>query len=371
MRFISKGLVGATVALAMGSAAAQSSVTLYGVADTFFQFLNNGGQQSWSLRSGGNSGSLFGLKGTENLGGGLSAVFTLENGYNINNGTFLADSSAMFYRQAWVGLAHEKYGSISLGRQYQPTFWVLYPTDPLRANEILSPLAAASQSVDRSTMGVQTGGGRSSNAIVYKSPNLLGFQVWAMYALSSTVTQPIPQTNGNMLDVAATYSGYGLYAGMSYQYQHPGSKTFPGLPSALNTVSTKHYTGAVGYRFGIVNLSFNYAYHQPDDAPANSLAARLNVVHPFSVMEAGATIQATPFDTIEIAGLQRVVRGVHDNAWGLQLGVDHSLSKRTALYARAGYIKNNGTATISWPSITTNGVEAPQTLVGVGMTHRF
>jgi predicted porin len=371
MRFSKSGLIGATFALTASSAAAQSSVTLYGVTDAFFQFLDNGGKKSESLRSGGNSGSLFGLKGTENLGGGLSAVFTLENGYNINSGTFLADSSAVFYRQAWVGLAHEKYGTVTLGRQYQPTFWVLYPTDPMRANEILSPLAAASQSVDRATLATQTGGGRSSNAIVYKSPNLFGLQLWAMYALSATVTQPLPQTYGNMIDIAATYSGYGLYAGMSYMYQHAGSKTFPMLPASLNTVSVRHYTGAVAYRFGIVNVSFNYAYHQPDDAPANSLAGRLNVAHPFSVMEVGATIQATPFDTVELAGFQRVVRGAHDNTWGVELGMDHSLSKRTALYARVGYIKNNGLATVSWPGITTNGTEAPQTLAGVGMTHRF
>lgn len=371
MRFIRKSVAGAALAVAASGASAQSSVTLYGVADAFFQWFNNGGTQSWSMRSGGNSGSMVGLKGSEDLGGGLKAVFTLENGFNINNGTFFADSGAMFYRQAWVGMAHEKYGSLTLGRQYQPTFWSLYPTDPFRANEVLSPLAAASTSFDRNTIATQTGGGRSSNAVVYKSPNISGFQLWGMYALAATVTQPYPQTTGNMLDIAGTYSGYGLYAGLSYQFQHAGSKSIPGLPAAVNTVSVEHFTGALAYRFGIVNLQFNYTYHKPQDPAAGSVAARLNAAHPFSVAELGATIQATSADAIEIAGFQRLVRGVHDNSWGIQLGADHALSKRTSLYARAGYIKNNGLATMTWPGLTAIGTGENQTLVGVGMSHRF
>ncbi|SAL45256.1 porin [Caballeronia arvi] len=371
MRFIRKGVVGATLAIAAGSAAAQSSVTLYGVADTFFQWFNNGGTQSWSMRSGGNTGSMFGLKGTEDLGGGLKAVFNLEGGYNLNNGTFLADSSAMFYRQSWVGLAHEKYGSLTLGRQYQPTFWAIYPSDPFRANEVLSPLAAMATTIDRNTIATATPGGRSSNAILYKSPNISGFQFQSMYALAATVTQPYPQTAGNLLDIAGTYAGYGLYVGMSYQFQHPGSKSIPGLPAAVNTVSVEHFTGALAYRIGIVNLQFNYAYHKPHDPAAGSVAARLNAAHPFSVAELGATIQATPADAIEIAGFQRLARGVHDNTWGIELGADHALSKRTSLYARAGYMKNNGLATTSWPGLTAVGPGEKQILVGAGVSHRF
>ncbi|EKS69501.1 MULTISPECIES: porin [Caballeronia] len=370
MCIVRKSVAGAALAVVASGVAAQSSVTLYGVADAFFQWYDNGGQHSWSMRSGGNSGSMVGLKGSEDLGSGLKAVFTLESGFNINNGTAFADSSVMFYRQAWVGLSHEKYGSLTFGRQYQPTFWSLYPTDPFRANEVLSPLAASANSIDRNTIATQTGGGRSSNAIVYKSPNLSGFQLWGMYALAASVTQPYPQSTGNMLDVAATYSGYGLYAGVSYQFQHPGSKTLPGLPAAVNTVSVEHYTAALAYRIGIVNLQANYTYHKPENPAAGSVAARLNAAHPFSVAEIGATIQATPADAIEIAGFQRLARGVHDNTWGVQVGADHSLSKRTTLYARAGFMKNNGLATTAWPGYTTTAGEN-QTLVGVGMSHRF
>jgi len=71
------------------------------------------------------------------------------------------------------------------------------------------------------------------------------------------------------------------------------------------------------------------------------------------------------------AEVQRVVRGVHDNTWGVQIGADHGLSKRTALYARGGYMRNNGTATMSWPGVAVSSPGTSQTLAVAGMTHRF
>lgn len=371
MRSIGKGLVGASLLVVAGAAAAQTSVTLYGVADTFVQFLGNGAVHSWSVRSGGNSGSSFGLRGSEDLGAGLKAVFTLENGYTINNGGFFVDSSTLFYRQAWVGLSDEKYGSLTFGRQYQPTFWTIYPTDPFRGNEVLSPLSAAAAAVDKHTLATQSATGRSSNSIVYQSPVVGGLKLYAMYGFATTVTQPIPQSLGNILDVALIYSGAAAYAGIAYQNQHSGTETVPGLPGALNLLGTERFTGALGYRIGIVNLQFNYTYNRSKDAPAGSLAARLGADHSYSIMEAGATIQASSADTVEIAAVERDVRGVHDNTPGVQLGVDHQLSKRTSIYARAGYMKNNGSATMSWPGVTVSGANATQTMVAVGMTHRF
>ncbi|NLP60685.1 porin [Paraburkholderia sacchari] len=370
MRLIRQGICGAAMAVAAGSAAAQSSVTLYGVVDVFMQYLDNGGNHSYSQRSGGNSGSMFGLKGAEDLGNGVKAAFDIEGGFNSNNGALFADTTALFYRQAWVGLASDKYGSLTFGRQYQPTFWIIYPTDPFRADEVLSPLSAAVFTVDRNTLATQAVSGRTSNSVLYKSPNVGGFNLYAMYGFSATVTQPVPQTTGNMLDVGASYSGYGLYAGLAYQYAHPGTANL-GLPAPVGLLGTEHYSAALGYRIGIVNLQFNYAYHRPHDAAPNSLDARLGLGHSYSMLEFGATIQATAADAIEIAGFERNVRGAHDNTPGVQIGYDHSLSKRTALYARAGYMKNNGTATMSWPGVSVTSSGTTQVLAVVGMTHRF
>jgi general bacterial porin, GBP family len=387
MRLISKSIFGTSLVLAASGAAAQSSVTLYGVADTFIQYLDNGGKHSWSERSGGNAGSQFGLKGSEDLGGGANAVFDVETGYNINNGTYFADSNTMFYRQSWVGLKSDTYGQLSFGRQYQPSFWAVYFTDPFRGNEVMSPLAAAdlAGATDRSTLATQYVAGRTSNAIVYISPDMRGARVYAMYALPSTVSQPIAVASGNMLDLAVNYSGYGFYAALAYQFQHGGRETAPLVPSApglltsFDLMATEHYTAALAYRWGIVNFQANYSYNRSKDVPDGavvSITPALKVplsmlVHSYSIAEVGATIQATPVDVIEIAGIQRQVRGVHDNTWGIEVGADHNISKRTSFYMRAGYMKNNGSANMSWPGVPGVAAGSKQVLGALGMTHRF
>ncbi|WP_250527549.1 porin [Caballeronia sp. GAWG2-1] len=387
MRFRIRPVFGAVLMLAAGAASAQSSVTLYGVADVFVQYLDNGGRHSYAERSGGSTGSLVGLKGSEDLGNGLKAVFDVESGYNTNNGTYFADSTAMFYRQSWVGLKHDTYGQLSFGRQYQPSFWAVYFTDPFRGNEALSPLAAAdlAGATDRATLATQYVSGRTSSSIVYLSPDLSGVHLYAMYALASATTQPVAVTSGNMLDLAASYSGYGFYAGVGYQYQHGSNETAPLVPAAPSLLTsfplmaTEHFTGALAYRLGIVNFQFNYSYNRPKDVPDGALvtvtpAVSLplgTLVHSYSIMELGATIQATPFDTVELAGIQRVVRGVHDNSLGVEVGVDHNISKRTSFYMRAGYVKNNGSANMSWPGVAGVVSGSKQVLGLVGMTHRF
>jgi GBP family porin len=78
-----------------------------------------------------------------------------------------ADTTSLFYRQAWVGLNHSTYGSLSMGRQYEPSFRVVYPADPFRANEVLSPFSAAVLTVDKNTLSTQYDSGRASNPILY------------------------------------------------------------------------------------------------------------------------------------------------------------------------------------------------------------
>jgi general bacterial porin, GBP family len=372
MRAGKQGVCGVVLALAAGSAAAvESGVTLYGVADTYLQYIDNGGTHAFAEHSGGSTGSLVGLKGSENLGGGLAAQFDVESGFNLNNGGLFADTTALFYRQAWVGLKDETWGTLTFGRQYDVSFRVVYPTDPFAVNEVLSPLSALVLAVDRNTLSTQYDAGRLSNSVLYQSPKLAGAQLYAMYGFAATVTQPVPATTGNVLNVGATYSGAGLYAGVAYANQHPGQETIAGLPAQLGLLSTEHFIGALAYRFGIVNLQFNYSYQRAQDPSRGSLAARLGTAHSLGIIELGATIQATSADAIEIAAVERNVRGAHDNTPGVEAGVDHFLSKRTSLYARVGYLKNNGTATVSWPGNTVTELGTNQFTAVLGMTHRF
>src|ERR1700754_1749666 len=87
-----------------GAAHAKSSVTLYGLIDAGLTYTNNqGGSHNFKMTSGAVNGSRWGLRGSEDLGGGLKAIFTLEDGFSIANGTF-GQGGREFGRQAFVGL---------------------------------------------------------------------------------------------------------------------------------------------------------------------------------------------------------------------------------------------------------------------------
>ncbi|NPT61874.1 porin, partial [Paraburkholderia elongata] len=117
-----KILAAALLGVLANTAHAQSSVTLYGLIDvgityTNSQLTSHGGHSNVQETSGAVDGSRWGLRGAEDLGGGLKAIFTLENGFNVNNGTF-GQGGREFGRQAFVGLSSTDYGTVTFGRQY-------------------------------------------------------------------------------------------------------------------------------------------------------------------------------------------------------------------------------------------------------------
>ena len=121
---LSLALLGVT-----GIAHAQSSVTLYGLIDESIQYVNNATPHGGSLVQlfGGNlQAPRFGLKGTEDLGGGLKAIFQLENGFDVNTGK-LGQGGLMFGRQAYVGLTGDSWGTATAGRQYDPLVDMVQP----------------------------------------------------------------------------------------------------------------------------------------------------------------------------------------------------------------------------------------------------
>ncbi|WP_323120152.1 porin [Burkholderia alba] len=123
-------------------ACAQANLTLYGVADVYTEFLSNQsapgtGQPASLVRmaSGGKSGSRWGLKGVEDLGGGWQAAFRLESSINLNNGTGVGAGG--FDRSAWVALQHERWGTLRLGRQYTTLFDIMERYSPTGAYSTL------------------------------------------------------------------------------------------------------------------------------------------------------------------------------------------------------------------------------------------
>ena len=131
-----KRLVLSTLSLSMlaaaGAASAQNSVTLYGVIDESLTYVNHANTNGDHLVALGNSsagdlaGTRFGMKGNEDLGGGLSAIFTLEGGFDPSTGKSQQGSS-LFGRQSFVGLQSNQWGTVTLGKQYDPVVDLVQP----------------------------------------------------------------------------------------------------------------------------------------------------------------------------------------------------------------------------------------------------
>src|SRR4029453_18679025 len=129
------------------------SVTLYGVVDTNIEYVNHysaikptqagfpgPSNNRFAILGGGSSGSRWGLRGTEELGGGMAALFVLESGFNSDDGTL--QQNRIFGRQAFVGLQKAGIGTVTFGRQYTSLFNALSEFSPTRFGVQYEPAGA-------------------------------------------------------------------------------------------------------------------------------------------------------------------------------------------------------------------------------------
>ncbi|KVU24574.1 porin [Burkholderia ubonensis] len=184
---MNKKLLTAAILAATASAAhAQSSVTLYGLIDAGISYVNHSspkttgvGSKLFKFDDGVAQGSRWGLRGTEDLGGGLKAIFVLENGFNVGTGA-AGQGGAMFGRQAYVGLSQTQYGTLTFGRQYSFSTDVLGANYSTGGNTVAGNYAYHSNDVDQLTSS------RINNAVKFQSANYAGFTFGAMYGFSNT-----------------------------------------------------------------------------------------------------------------------------------------------------------------------------------------
>ncbi len=200
-----KTAVAVLAACAATGALAQApspNVTIFGRVDAGLVSIDNGQTSTTRLDSGRYTESRWGIRGTEDLGGGLSALAYLESGISIDNGT-LNQGGRIFGRGAYVGLASTTWGQVTLGRQYVPLFWPLLFGDDtgrlrlhtfsatqtieranvVRINQSASPVAAAG-SLDTSSGGIYTIGITSAfedNQVIYKTPTFGGATISLAY----------------------------------------------------------------------------------------------------------------------------------------------------------------------------------------------
>ncbi|WP_431821735.1 porin [Burkholderia sp. F1] len=379
-----KTLVVAALSGVFATAAhAQSSVTLYGLIDAGITYTNNqGGHSAWQQTTGSVNGSRWGLRGTEDLGGGLKAIFTLENGFGINNGT-LKQNGREFGRQAFVGLSHNVYGSVTLGRQYDSVV------------DYLGPL---------SLTGTQYGGTqfahpfdndnlnnsfRINNAVKYQSADYNGLKFGALYGFSNSSNF----ANNRAYSVGASYSFMGFNVAAAYMQLN---NNVNGLAQAVSdpgavagdwtfAASRQRTWGAgLNYSFGPATAGFVFTQTRLTDSVAIS-AGQSGVSGGITGLSGG-----TRFNNYEINGRYALtpalsLAGSYTYTDGRLVGQSpkwhqfnlqaaYALSKRTDVYLQGEYQKVNSDGLPLRANINGLGTASSsdkQVAVTAGLRHRF
>jgi predicted porin len=300
-----KSLIALAVLAASGASFAQSSVTLYGIADVWFGSVKSGDVTNTVIQSGGVAGSRFGFKGSEDLGGGLKANFLLEQGFNIDSGSTAAGQA--FSRQSYVGLSGG-FGEVKMGKTWTAYDDIAGATQTV-FDSALSPIGIwASQSYNPNP----------ANAIYYVSPKMGGFSVAVDYALGENKDTPLPGDASSVAAINVQYAGGPVSVGMAYQTEEPqgggASTDFGTLRGSYDFGAAKLIAG-VGRKNGHLGLF--------DQQSTDWLIGVDVPVAPALTLSAGYA-RSNDEDVNGVAG---------DTRKSLGLAAAYSLSKRTTLYA--------------------------------------
>jgi len=319
---------------------AQSSVTLYGRIDNGIRYESGLPTGHLFTASSGDWGcSWFGLRGTEDLGGGTWAIFNLEGQLDTMTG---ASEGALFGRHATVGLANDRFGTFKLGNlgagELSQDSW---PVDPQMM-----------QRYSIETLVRARNWASASNGFEYQTPTWGGFSLKGQYDL----------TNNTGWNSASSATGQGRSDGieMIYQFANAGGRVIydeiRGADGSFNDVyaRSRSLQAAGAYSFGPVRV---YAGYQHLSAP-NATDASVGVAsstQPAGVSAPtqvdhewiGAAWRVTPATGITAAVYHANANHGNGNATLYTLGGTYDLSKRTFLYAEMGYVRNSATSNIS------------------------
>ncbi|KQR76244.1 porin [Burkholderia sp. Leaf177] len=328
-----------------GAAQAQNSVTLYGVIDSGIGYVHNaqGNQKLVGMINGNLSGDRWGLKGQEDLGGGLKAIFQLESGFDIGTGR-LGQGGREFGRQAFVGLTADQYGTVTIGRQYDP---LVDMVQGITADNYFGSAFATPGDVDNYDNSLRT-----SNAVKYVSPNWAGLQVEGLYGFSNlagttgqgqTWSGAVAYNNGPLGLAAGYFYSSNPSAGRGPAWNSPSSDSLFDGP-INNGYTTAHSIGiaraAAQYAIGPVTVGASYsnAQYAPDGNSAYTSTQKYNIGNAF------VNFQATPALLLGAGYTYEKASGDTSAKYHqASLGADYSVSKRTDFYAVAAYQHASGT----------------------------
>ncbi|WP_318841071.1 porin, partial [Noviherbaspirillum aerium] len=303
-----------------GSAAAQTNVAIYGLIDVGI-VRESGAPAAGSttkLTSGIANGSRVGFRGTEDLGGGLQAIFTLENGFQADTGA-LGQGGLLFGRQAFVGL-QGGFGAVRLGRQYTAFDVLMGAVDPFFNG-------LEGKAVNLFARGYVS---RVNNSIMYSTPIIGGFQGDVTYGLGEVAGS---SAAGRYIGASAGYSAGPLYVRLAYQDSNTVPAAAVGATPAVLAGSDKNTVLGATYNFGPVMLHGAYGVTEADRGGRDTLDFNDAMIGVSVPVGAGKILANFVNRSDDIGTADARFYG---------LGYIHSLSKRTTLHTSYGYMKSRG-----------------------------
>ncbi|KAF1041350.1 MAG: Outer membrane porin protein 32 [Herbaspirillum frisingense] len=328
----------AAAAGAAPAAMAQSNVQMYGVLDLWMGSSKISGESASTkaVNSGGMTTSYWGMAGTEDLGGGMRALFTIEGYVQLDTGAAGRSSTdTMFSRSAFVGLGGN-WGEVKLGRIINPLFYSTAGANPFGGSTRFAPLLAQTWTAP---FGRAVFGDTSwDNAVSYTLPAWGATKVTAQYGFGEVAGSP----STNNLSLNVTYKEGPVYGTFHAQQ----TKVGPGVTSIGNTVQKTYFLGG-SYDAKLVKLFGSYSNASADSPGLRSRTAQAG----FSVPAGNGEIMASWART---RNDQNTAPNHRNTA---ALGYDYFLSKRTDLYVVSMYDKSS--------------LQATGNSVGAGIRHRF
>lgn len=336
--FAKKNLIAvAALATLAVSAQAQSSVTLYGNVDAGLAYSKTkidgaGSDSTTAVESSLLTDSFFGLKGQEDLGGGLKALFKLESSINVDTGAQAGDT--FFGKNAYIGVAGD-FGTVALGNQES-----LFKTEAAAFDAFGSSRAFAASNL---FIGNALGGSWQ-NTVGYTSNNLNGLTISAQHSARE----------GNTGKTAATVNGGGTAVAANYTAGALGlSAVFGDVRSTTGTAAAeqqKAWLLGASYDFGAVKGFAQYGQNKQEAAGGADDKEKF--------FQIGAVVPVTAAGTVHASFGQ--VKDDNDKARQFSLAYNHSLSKRTGVYAGVTYAKDERPA-----------ADTKTTTIGAGLRHAF
>jgi predicted porin len=341
-----------------GMATAQSAITMYGIVDmALVRESGAAAGASTKLTSGVESGSRLGFRGSEDLGGGLSAIVLLESGFQADTGA-MGQGGLLFGRQAYVGL-QSLAGTLTLGRQYTPQYSAVAAVDPFG-----SGLAGDTKNLMAAT---GNGASRMDNAIKYASPVMGGVSAELVYGAGEVAGD---NTAGRQFGGALGYAGGPLNMKLAYHNRNNDTATLKNTGSAKNTVLTATYD------FGVAKAHLAYGIDKgSNSAPLRNLTNPFGyAVAPTASTDSGDLLLGVTVPVGRQTWMASYIRkndktAFNQDAEQWALGYRYYLSKRTDAYTAYARIRNKNGAGYTVGSAIEGGTG--NRAVNLGLRHLF